>query len=129
MKNPLLFPLFSFILLHFLVAFRLLFFRVRLRFFKEKSPHIVSREDHTSHNFKNMFEMPMLFHVAMLLALVTQVSSPLLVALAWIYVLARACHSVVQCTLNFIPLRFAFFQISMFTLGGIWITLALHLLR
>ena len=128
MNKAFLYPLFSLVLLHFMVALRLLTFRLRLGFSKNPSPHVISREDHASKNFKNLFEMPMLFHSAMLLAAFSQVNAPLAVTFAWVYVAARVCHSIVHCTINFVPIRFAFFQLSMISLAVIWVTLALNLL-
>jgi hypothetical protein len=42
------------------------------------------------------------------------------VTLAWIFVTARAVHSLVHCTINVITLRFGAYFISCLALFGMW---------
>ena len=73
------------------------------------TPESVSRP---SNNFKNLFELPVLFYVlALALLYLDQVDSRY-VGLAWAYVGFRVVHSAVQCTINHVPLRFAAYALS-----------------
>lgn len=65
-----------------------------------------------SDNLKNLFEVPVLFYVLVLYLYVTgQVDQTYLWA-AWGFVLFRALHSAVHCTVNIVMLRFALYALS-----------------
>jgi len=79
-----------------------------------RSPPEVSNP---SDNLKNLFELPTVFYAVVLYLYVThQVDGGYVVA-AWGFFLFRVLHSVVHCTVNFIPLRFALYVISA---GALW---------
>ena len=65
-----------------------------------------------SDNFKNLFEIPVLFYVLALYLFVTsQVDATYLTA-AWVFVGFRVLHSAVHCTINIVMLRFYLYLIS-----------------
>jgi hypothetical protein len=79
-------------------------------------------------NFRNLFEMPVLFYLALLVAAITdQVTMPVLV-LAWSYVAARTLHSVIQCSYNKVIHRFRAFALSAFVLVALWAVLGYGLI-
>jgi hypothetical protein len=80
-------------------------------------------------NFLNLFEMPLLFYVGVILVYVTQQSSAWLVGCAWAYVALRCAHSAVHLTSNRVPLRFRIYFASNFALLAIWVTLLVRLVR
>jgi hypothetical protein len=70
-----------------------------------------------SDNLKNLLELPTVFYAVVLYIHATsQVDSAYLGA-AWGFFMFRALHSVVHCTFNLIPLRFAVYVISA---GALW---------
>jgi hypothetical protein len=70
-----------------------------------------------SDNLKNLFEMPTVFYALVLyLYAVKQVDATYVTA-AWVFFLFRALHSIVHCSFNLIPLRFALYVISS---GALW---------
>ena len=81
-----------------------------------------------SNNLKNLFEMPMLFYVAVVLALLLMIQDVLLVRLAWGFVILRFIHSVVHCTYNRVMHRFIAYAVSCLFLAFIWIRLASYIL-
>ena len=81
-----------------------------------------------SNNLKNLFELPILFYTAILLSLVLMIQDPLLVRLAWGFVLLRIVHSVVHCTYNNVHHRFAAYAISSLFLLFMWIRLGAFIL-
>jgi hypothetical protein len=90
------------------------------------SPPAVSNP---SDNLKNLFEIPTIFYALALYLYVTHsVDSTYLVA-AWIFVLFRALHSLVHCTVNIILLRFWLYAVSTVALWFIAIRAASHLIR
>ena len=71
-------------------------------------------------NFRNLFEMPVLFYLAVLVAAMTdQVTMPVLV-LAWGYVFARVLHSAIHCSCNKVMHRFRAYALSVFVLVVLW---------
>jgi hypothetical protein len=65
-----------------------------------------------SDNLKNLFELPTLFYaVALYLYLTHQVDTPYLLA-GWVFFGFRILHSLVHCTVNYVPLRFWLYAIS-----------------
>ena len=80
-------------------------------------------------NFRNLFEAPVLFYVAMLTVYVTQITSPLYVGLAWIYVATRIAHSTIQCTYNRVMHRFLAFASGLLVLFALFGLIAVDLLR
>ena len=75
----------------------------------ELSPAEVSNP---SDNFKNLFEIPVLFYVLALYLFVTDRVDTLHVAAAWVFVAFRTLHSAVHCTVNIVMLRFYLYLFS-----------------
>lgn len=72
-------------------------------------------------NFRNLFEMPVLFYTLCALMLALRVESFWLAAGAWVYVLLRAVHSVIHCTSNRVVYRFTVFAASALVLLSLWL--------
>jgi hypothetical protein len=79
-------------------------------------------------NLKNLFEMPILFYVGMLLSMILMIQDPLLVQLAWGFVVLRIVHSLVHCTYNRVMHRFVAYLASSVILMLIWARLAAYVL-
>src|SRR5690606_29906357 len=60
-------------------------------------------------NYNHLHEQPTLFYALALAAQLIGAGDPINIGLAWTYVLLRIVHSLVQATVNIIPLRFAIF--------------------
>ncbi|HEX7063336.1 MAG TPA: MAPEG family protein [Woeseiaceae bacterium] len=69
---------------------------------------------------KNLFEAPVLFYVAVLIAFATAQSGWLPVTLAWAYVALRFAHTWVHLTSNVVLLRFRLFALSWIVLVVLW---------
>lgn len=65
-----------------------------------------------SDNFKNLFEIPVLFYTLVLYLFITNQVDAVYVNSAWIFVGFRALHSIVHCTFNLILLRFYLYLFS-----------------
>lgn len=74
-------------------------------------------------NYRNLFEMPVLFYLALVVAALTDQVSTTVVGLAWAYVAARALHSIIHCTYNKVMHRFRAFVLSAFVLLSLWCVL------
>jgi hypothetical protein len=81
-----------------------------------------------SDNFNNLFETPVLFYTAILLTLILMLQDPVIVALAWMYVVLRALHSFVHTTYNTVMHRFYLYLMSCVVLLGIWVRLGWYII-
>jgi len=79
-------------------------------------------------NFRNLFEMPMLFYLALIVAAIADLASPLVLGLAWAYVAARVLHSFIHCGYNKVMHRFRAFALSVFVLLALWCVLGYGLI-
>lgn len=80
-----------------------------------------------SDNFRNLFELPVLFYVALLAATLLHLADGTILALAWTYVALRVLHSVLHCGPNLVVPRFAAHAASSLVLWAIWGVIALRL--
>jgi hypothetical protein len=79
-------------------------------------------------NFRNLFEMPVLFYFALAVAALSQQTGPLVLGLAWAYVAARFAHSLIHCSYNKVMHRFRAFALSVFALLALWCVLGYGLI-
>jgi hypothetical protein len=86
------------------------------------SPQAAARFEsvQASDNYRNLFEMPVLFYALCALVLATGSSSAFFAAGAWIYVMLRIVHSVIHCTYNRVMHRFVVFATSFVVLVVLW---------
>ncbi len=80
-------------------------------------------------HFINLFEMPVLFYVVVIMIYITGQVSYVLVGLAWTYVAVRLVHSAIHLTSNDVNLRFSAYFASAVVLLVMWGTLLVQLLR
>ena len=80
-------------------------------------------------NFRNLFEVPVLFYVLCIAVAVTGGSTPGLVAAAWAYVGLRALHSLIHVTYNRVLHRFLVYVSSTALLFGMWAVFVLRIVR
>jgi hypothetical protein len=72
-------------------------------------------------NFRNLFEVPVLFYLLCVALVLTGGSTPAFVTAAWAYVGLRALHSLVHVTYNRVMHRFLAYVASTLLLFGMWI--------
>ena len=73
--------------------------------------------ERTSDNYNHLFEQPVAFYaVSLAIALINNID-PLMVQLAWAFVILRIFHSLVQLTINIVLLRFAIFATGCFIIA------------
>jgi hypothetical protein len=136
--NPLLLPLLGMVFLTFVVWIYLFALRMPEISRKKINPQklhdraeahqILTTSAAASNNLKNLFEMPILFYLAALLAMLLLIQDVLLVRLAWGFLILRVVHSIVQCSYNRVVHRFAVYFLSCLFLLLIWIRLASYIL-
>lgn len=80
-------------------------------------------------NFRNLFEVPVLFYVLCAAIAVNGGSSPGMLAAAWGYVGLRALHSLIHVTYNRVVHRFLAYAASTLLLLGMWLAFLRGLLQ
>lgn len=86
------------------------------------------RAQQISNCYHNQFQLPVLFYVLVVLAIITRHADYLFVALAWVFVLARIAHAYVHCTSNYVRHRFNAFLVGALVLLVMWIIFAVQIL-
>ena len=118
------------------VGFRMLFCRVRemrgKRIHPQKAATSVQMgarlEDvQAADNFRNLFEIPVLFYALVAVALATRYVPEWLVAGAWTFVVLRVAHSVIHCTYNRVFHRLAAYMAGFTVVVAMWVGFALTL--
>lgn len=80
-------------------------------------------------NFRNLFELPVLFYFALAVAAHIGRVDAVSLSLAWAFVVLRIAHSAIQVTYNRVMHRFRAYFASAMALWSLWAYLALELLR
>jgi len=80
-------------------------------------------------NFRNLFELPVLFYLAVVVAAQAGLASATLLALAWLFVALRIVHSWIQCTYNKVMHRFYVYVTGGMVLWALWGVIGYGLLR
>ncbi|HWR96136.1 MAG TPA: MAPEG family protein [Arenimonas sp.] len=130
-------PVFAMVLLNLLVWLRL--YQTRIGEMKRRRIHpqavasssqMAALEDtRAADNFRNLFELPVLFYAAMLLIIFSQTESLVLLVLAWAFVALRYLHSYIHCTYNRVKDRFTVYLFSGAALWAMWAVMAYAWLR
>lgn len=137
-KNALLWPAVAMALLTCLVWLRM--YSVRIPEMRRRRIHPQSiaqsakrnaafEDTRASDNFNNLFEMPVLFYLALFVAAGSAQSTPTVIFLAWSFVTLRWLHSLIQCSYNKVMHRFAAYSLAALSLWALWAVLAIGLVR
>ena len=78
--------------------------------------------------FDNQFQLPVLFYVLTILALVTRKADVVLVVLAWVFVISRLVHAYIHTSTNEMGPRFYAYVIGAAVLAMMWILFAVQIL-
>jgi hypothetical protein len=87
------------------------------------------KDTRAADNFRNLFELPVLFYLAVVVAYDTQQTGTATVALAWLFVVLRYLHSAIHCGYNKVMHRFQVYVLGGVALWALWVVLAVGLLR
>ncbi|MGY0652425.1 MAPEG family protein [Luteimonas sp. A537] len=135
-SNLILWPAVVLIALTFVVA--VVMYRRRVSVMKRERVHpqsvalsaqIAQRltDTRASDNYRNLFELPVLFYFAVAVAIGAGVRDPWVLGLAWGFVALRIVHSMIHCGYNKVMHRFQVFIAGFFVLALLWIRLAWYL--
>lgn len=71
--------------------------------------------------FRNQFEIPVLFYLLMIVAVITKQADTILIALAFVFVATRYVHAYIHVTTNRMPQRFYAYITGVAVLLVMWI--------
>ena len=80
-------------------------------------------------NFRNLFELPVLFYLALVVAALTAQTGTAVLVLAWLFVALRIVHSAIHCGYNKVMHRFQAYLAGGIALWLLWAVLAVGMLR
>ena len=136
--NPILLPLLTMVFLTFAVWVYLFALRIpeisRLKIDPDdlqdraQSHKLLTVSAAASNNLKNLFEVPVLFYLAAMVAMLLLIQDVMLVRLAWGFVILRIVHSAIHCTYNRVTHRFIAYLASCLFLLLMWIRLTSYIL-
>ena len=94
------------------------------------SQQVASTLQHTraADNFKNLFEVPVLFYTLCLALQTTGLATPGMLAGLWLYVALRCVHSFIHCGYNNVLHRFSTYTASTLLLLVLWGIFAVELI-
>jgi hypothetical protein len=128
-------PLFVQVLLTFVVAYMLFSHRIRAAIRGEMPDHVALREPNwpphvrqVENNYLNQFELPVLFYLLTILAIITRHADLFFVLMAWVFVVLRILHAYVHVTSNILKIRGPLFFAGLVVLTIMWVVFILRIM-
>ncbi|MEN0037747.1 MAG: MAPEG family protein [Cellvibrio sp.] len=126
-----LYPMFVMVILTLLVAINLFRVRykaikageVRLSQFRLNTGVIPDKITQAANNYSNLFEIPMLFYIACATAIALGIQTPIMVFVAWVFVVARVIHSLIHLTSNNVIFRLYAYVLGNICVLILWVLL------
>lgn len=92
-----------------------------------RQPNWPKQETQIANAYHNQLELPVLFYVLTILAIITRHADLLFVVLAWVFVILRLGHAYIHLTSNHLGRRFAAFAASAVVLLVMWVIFILQI--
>ena len=130
-------PALAMVALTFVVWWRMYFMRIGQMKRERIHPQSVATsaaaaakltDSRAADNFRNLFELPVLFYLALVVAAATAQEGALVLGLAWGFVALRILHSAIHCTYNKVMHRFGAYVAGGMVLWALWAVLGYGLL-
>lgn len=93
-----------------------------------REPNWPAHSTQVGNAYHNQFELPVLFYVLAILAVITRQADLLFVAMSWIFVALRLVHAYIMVTTNYVPRRFQIHFVALLVLVLMWAIFALRIL-
>src|SRR5205085_185700 len=77
-------------------------------------------------NFRNQFELPVLFYAVVAFALITKGADFLMLVLAWAFVASRIVHAAIHIGPNKVGWRTPAYILGLLVVIAMWVRLAMH---
>jgi len=86
-----------------------------------REPNWSPRTQQVAYCFSNQFELPVLFYVLTILAIMTRKADYLFVVMAWVFVVSRLGHAYIHTTGNQVLRRGAVYMVGVLVLMAMWL--------
>ncbi len=86
------------------------------------------RVQQLSNCYANQYQVPVLFYVLTILAMITKHADYLFVVMAWLFVLSRFAHAYIHTGTNYVRHRFNVFLVGVIILLIMWVIFAVRIL-
>ncbi|MBM6579234.1 MAPEG family protein [Microvirga sp. BT689] len=86
-----------------------------------------NRVTQIQNSYHNQFELPVLFYVLVVLALITRKADMLFVIMSWMFVASRLVHAAIHTTSNKISQRFMAFVVGVLILAIMWVIFGIRI--
>lgn len=83
----------------------------------------------TGRHFSNLFEVPILFYTASVVAMVLAIQGPWILLWAWLFVVARCAHAYIHIGRNKIYPRMISFFLGFIAVFAMWIVILCNVLE
>lgn len=93
-----------------------------------REPNWPPRTQQVAYAFSNQFELPVLFYLLTVLAMMTRHADLLFVAMAWIFVLTRLVHAYEHTTSNAVLRRGGWYAAGAIVLIVMWVIFIVRIL-
>ena len=129
-------PLFMQVALTFGLLLWLAPLRVRALDAKEVTPQQIAlgqrawpaRVQQIANCFDNQFQLPILFYVLVILAIIARKDDLLFVVMSWLFVFSRCAHAFIHTGSNVVRVRGRFYGLGLLILLLMWIIFAVRVL-
>jgi hypothetical protein len=128
-------PLFVQVLLTLVVGYMLAGNRIRAGTRGEVSGPVALREANwpedvtkIGNNYLSQFELPVLFYVLTILAMITRHADLFFVLMAWVFVVLRIVHAVIHITNNVMRVRGMVFIAGVIVLTIMWVVFIVRIM-
>jgi hypothetical protein len=101
---------------------------VKMRDIALGQPAWPERATKVANAYHNQFQLPVLFYVLVVLALIARKADLLFVVMSWIFVVSRIVHAYIHTDSNNVQQRFFVFAIAAIVLLLMWIIFAVRVL-
>ena len=92
-----------------------------------RQPNWPPKATQVANSYSNQFEIPVLFYLVTILALMTRQADLLFVLLSWLFVALRYVHAFIHTTSNRVAYRGLIYAVGVVVLLALWVELALRL--
>jgi hypothetical protein len=91
-------------------------------------PNWPPRVQQIANCYHNQFQIPVLFYILTILAIITRHADYVFVIMAWLFVLTRLVHAYIHTGSNYIQHRFNIFLVGVIILLAMWVIFAVRIL-
>lgn len=129
-------PLFVLVLMTFIIGFWIPFVSVpamrrgdvRVEDVNLRQPNWPRPIQQINNSYTSQFELPVLFYVLTILAIISKHADLLFVVMAWLFVLARIAHAFIHITSNNVRIRGPVFGVGAIVLAIMWLIFIVRIL-